>query len=429
LFIWLRKVLAGGNMEDCLMSIKEVERYEVFQRCQRGEISLRQAARLLKLSYRHTKREWKVYKEEGKEGLISKRRGKPSPRAFPAHLKREILGIIREDYSDFGPTLIVEKLEEREAKHISKETIRCWMIQANMWIPKETKEKRIYQRRERRASEGELVQADGSDHKWFEDRAPRCTLLVAIDDATGNVMARFEHEETTAGYFRLMQEYVMRHGVPEALYTDRYSVFKVNHGKEETLTQFGRAMKELGVELIYARTPQAKGRVERTNGTLQDRLVKELRLHNISTIEEANAFLPEFLAKYNQKFGKKPRSAFNAHRPLKQKENLQHILCEQATRKISKDLEVSFEGQIYQIQAHNQRNRLQGKQITIIRTLDGKLHMEYEGASLKYKIHKEMPSSLIMDAKQLVAYKEKKKWRPPAKHPWKRGMSKRVVPL
>ena len=406
------------------MSTREVERYEVFQRCHMGEISLRQAARLLMLSYRQTKRLWKIYKQQGREGLISKRRGKTSPRAFPVYLKRETLGIIREDYSDFGPTLIAEKLAERECRSISKETIRNWMIKAGMWTPKQKKKVRIYQRRERRASEGELLQADGSDHKWFENRAPRCTLLVAIDDVTGKVTARFETEETTAGYFRLMKEYIEKRGAPMAMYTDRYSVFKVNQGEEEKLTQFGRAMKELDIELIYARTPQAKGRVERANGTLQDRLVKELRLQNISSIEAANAFLPEFLTKYNQKFGKEPRSSFNAHRPLKQKENLQHILCEKATRKLSKDLEVSFEGQIYQIQAQNQRNRLQGKRITIIRTLDGKLLMACDGSSLEYKALKEAPSALIMDSKQLVAHQEKSKWKPSPKHPWKRGMPK-----
>jgi hypothetical protein len=411
-------------MGDCLMSTKEVEKYEIFQRCQRSEISLRQAARLLKLSYRQTKRLWKTFRQEGKDGLISKRRGKPSPRAFPIHLKREILGIIREDYSDFGPTLISEKLDEREARKISKETIRGWMVEARLWIPNHRRRKQIYQRRERRASEGELLQADGSDHKWFEERAPRCTLLVAIDDATGKVIARFETEETTAGYFRLMKDYIEKYGVPEALYTDRYSVFKVNQGDANKLTQFGRAMQELEVELIYARTPQAKGRVERANGTLQDRLVKELRLQNISTIKEANAFLPVFLAKYNQKFGKKSRSSFNAHRSLKQKENLQHILCEKNTRKLTKDLEVSFEGQIYQIQAVNQRNRLQGSRITIIRPLGGDLVMEYEGKSLNYKKLQEIQSPLVLDSKQIVTYKEKSKWRPPRTHPWKRGRPK-----
>jgi len=406
------------------MSTKEVERYEVFQRCKRGEISLRYASRLLKISYRQTKRLWKTFRLEGKDGLISKRRGKASPRAFSTHLKREILGIIREDYSDFGPTLISEKLDENEVRKISKETIREWMIEARIWIPNRKRRKQIYQRRERRAAEGELLQADGSDHKWFEDRAPRCTLLVAIDDATGKIIARFEKEETTAGYFCLMKEYIEKYGVPQALYTDRYGVFKVNQGDENKLTQFGRAMKELGIELIYARTPQAKGRVERANSTLQDRLVKELRLQNISTIEEANAFLPVFLAKYNQKFGKKPKSSFNAHRPLKQKENLQHILCVKTTRKLTKDLEVSFEGQIYQIQTLNQRNRLQGSRITIIRTLDGDLVMEYEGKSLDYKTLQEIQSPLILDSKQIVVYKEKRKWRPPNTHSWKRGKSK-----
>jgi len=414
-------------MGECLMSTKEVERYEVFQRYQRGEVSLRKAARLLNLSYRQTKRLWKIYKELGKEGLISKRRGKPSPRAFPSHVKRGILELIEANYSDFGPTLIAEKLEEVDVKQISKETIRCWMIKAGIWLPKQKKKQRIYQRRERRAAEGELLQLDGSDHKWFEERAPRCTLLVAIDDATGTIAARFEKEETTVGYFRLMEGYIENHGVPESTYTDRYSVFKVNQGKEEGLTQFGRAMKELDVELIYARTPQAKGRVERANRTLQDRLVKELRLRNISTIEEANAFLSEFLAKHNQKFGKQPRSPFNAHRPLKQKENLVHILCEKNTRKLSKDLEVSFEGQIYQIQVANQRYRLQGKRVTIIRTLNGDLVMKYGDQQLDYKTFREVPAPLVMDSKQLVNYQEKKKWRPSPSHPWRRGFSNSVV--
>jgi hypothetical protein len=264
---------------------------------------------------------------------------------------------------------------------------------------------------------GELLQADGSDHEWFEKRAPRCTLLVVIDDATGEVTARFEQEETTVGYFRLMKGYIEQHGVPKALYTDMYSVFKVNQG-EGYITQFGRAMKELSIELIFARTPQAKGRVERANGTLQDRLVKELRLQNISTIEEANTFLPTFFAKYNAKFGKRAKSPVNAHRPLKQEEDLEHILCEKNSRKISKNLEISFEGKIYQLQAVKCCNRLQGKEITVIRTLQGTLVMKYQQAIFDYKILEESALS-IMDSKQLRMHAEKKKWKPPGNHPWK----------
>lgn len=409
-------------MGDVFMNAKEVERYEALQRHQRGEITLRRAARCLHLSYRQVKRLWKTYKNTGKEGLISRKRGTTSSRAFPMHRKTEILGIIREEYPDFGPTLIAEKLEEREAIKLSKETIRGWMIAVGLWTPKQEKQTRIYQRRERRANEGELLQLDGSDHKWFEDRAPRCTLLVSIDDATGKIMARFEEEETTTGYFRLMQEYFEKYGIPEALYTDRYSVFKVNQGEAHRLTQFGRAMKELGVEIIYARTPQAKGRVERANGTLQDRLVKELRLQNISTLEEANAFLPAFLATYNCKFGKKATSPFNAHRPLKQKEDLQRILCVKETRKVTKNLEVSFEGKIYQIQAFNSRNRLRGNHITIIRTLNGDLLMEREEGPLEYvMLNESSDMSFILDAKELVSHVEKKKWKPSHTHPWKRG--------
>jgi len=410
-------------MGDIFMSSKEVERYEIFQRYCRGEITLRQASGLLMLSYRHTKRLWALFKQEGKESLVSKKRGKVSPRAYPQQVKREIVDIIKSDYPDFGPTLIAEKLEEREVRKLSKETIRQWMIEADLWVAKQKKKARIFQRRERRAAEGELLQADGSDHKWFEERAPRCTLLLAIDDATSEATGRFEEEETTSGYFRLMKEYIEKHGVPEALYTDRYGVFKVNQGTENSDTQFGRAMKELGVELIFASTPQAKGRVERANSTLQDRLVKELRLQNISTIKEANAFLPVFLAKYNAKFSKQAKSTSNAHRPLKQKENLEHILCEKNTRKVSKDLEVSFEGQIYQLQAFQYRNRLQGHKITIIRTLNDEIVMQYKDDLLEYKTLQESVP-LVLDAKQLVSYREKKKWKPSKNHPWKRRVPK-----
>lgn len=397
-------------MEDIFMSLKEVDRYEVLQRCHRGEMTLRQASRHLMLSYRQTKRIWSIYKKEGKAGCVSKRRGKSSPRAYPLYLKREIIGIIKSDYVDFGPTLIAEKLEEREAKILSKETIRRWMIEAELWKPKQKKNERIFQRRERRAAEGELLQLDGSDHKWFEERAPRCTLLVAIDDATGTITARFEKEETTIGYFRLMKSYIENHGIPEALYTDRYSVFKVNRGSSERTTQFGRAMKELNIELIFALTAQAKGRVERVNGTLQDRLVKELRLQKISSIEEANAYLPTFLAKYNYQFGKKAKSSFNAHRSLKQKENLEHILCEKNTRKVSKNLEISFEGKIYQLKASQYRNRLQGKKIIIIRTLNEELVMKYNEKLLEYgSLQENIP--LLLDSKQLANYQEKKQWR------------------
>ena len=404
------------------MSVKDAESYEVLQRCFRAEISLRQASRYLMLSYRQTKRLWETFRQEGKDGLISRRRGRKSPRAYPSHLKREVLDIIKDRYSDFGPSLIAEKLEDMGMKKLSKETIRGWMIQADLWTPSEQKEKKIYQRRERRAAEGELLQADGSDHKWFEDRAMRCTLLVAIDDATSQITARFEEEETTAGYFRLMRGYIENKGVPWALYTDRYSVFKVNQGDGNKLTQFGRSMKELEIELIYARTPQAKGRVERANRTLQDRLVKELRLQNISTIEEANAFLPTFLAAHNQRFSKKPASSFNAHRVLKQKENLQYILCEKHTRKVSKALEVSFEGRRYQMQLFQCRDRLQGKQITIMRTLDGEIIMKYEDMSLDYKTLEEtvyMP--LIFDSKEVATYMDRRKCVSPDTSPWKRG--------
>lgn len=238
-------------------------------------------------------------------------------------------GLIRDSYADFGPTLAAEKLRERHGIHLAKETVRRIMIDAGFWVPRRQRPPRIHQPRNRRSCLGELVQIDGSDHAWFEDRAPACTLLVFVDDATGRLLQLlFVPTESTLAYFAATRAYLERHGKPQAFYSDKAGVFRVNakdNAEGRGYTQFGRALYELNIDIVCANTSQAKGRVERMNGTLQDRLVKELRLHGINSMEAANRFAPIFMADFNARFGKTPRSEFDAHRPLRGDENLARI--------------------------------------------------------------------------------------------------------
>lgn len=275
---------------------------------------------MLDLSLRQVKRLCKGYKEAGASALASKRRGRPSNNRLPAQATAKARGLLRANYYDFGPTLAHEKLSETHGLRLSVESVRQLMISEGLWKPRRARQAVIHQLRERRSRVGELIQIDGSPHDWFEGRAPRCTLLVMVDDATSRLMhMQFVEAETTFNYFEAVRAYIARHGKPRAFYSDKFSVFRVNIPAALTgtgLTQFGRAMKELGIELICAHSPQAKGRVERANQTLQDRLVKELRLRAISSVGAANAYLPEFIADFNSRFAVSPRSGEDA--PLSQ---------------------------------------------------------------------------------------------------------------
>ncbi len=243
------------------------------------------------------------------------RLGRPDRGVVRAYLEKvsglsraQVARLIRTQYGDFGPTLAAEKLHERHEHRLSAETLRQWMIADGLWQPKSRKRARIHPRRPRRPCRGELVQIDGSPHDWFEGRGPRCTLIVFIDDAAGELMAlRFAPAETTWAYMQTLQAYLNQHGRPVALYSDKHSIFRINHPEHEgELTQFSRALKTLDIAPIHANTPQAKGRVERANQTLQDRLVKEMRLRAISDIDTANTFLPAFIEHYNQRFAVAP---------------------------------------------------------------------------------------------------------------------------
>lgn len=372
------------------MSQKEISKYNLMIRVEEKKVSQMDAAELLGISDRHFRRLWKAYQTEGAAGLISKARGRPSNNRLPESLKKRALILLRKHYEDFGPSLACEKLQENHNLKVSSETLRKWMIEANLWSRKRRKKLTLHQSRNRRSQLGELVQIDGSSHDWFEGRAEKCTLLGFIDDATSRIMhLRFTKAETTEAYFRSMKEYFETHGKPIDFYSDRFSVFRVNNDrasyKGSGMTELSRALKELGVGLICANSPQAKGRIERLFGTLQDRLVKELRLRGISTIEEANKYLPEYVLKHNLRFSHEAKDPKDAHISLNACDDLETTLCYKTTRKLTKNLELSYNGRILQIQLENPSYRLRGAQVEIIELLNGKLSIRHNDKELMYK--------------------------------------------
>ncbi|RAA04702.1 ISNCY family transposase, partial [Ralstonia pseudosolanacearum] len=279
----------------------------------------------------------------------------------PPGLESRVCGLIRDSYADFGPTLAAEKLRERHGIEISKACVRRIMIDAGFWVPRRQRPPKVHQPRNRRACLGELVQIDGSDHAWFEDRAPACTLLVYVDDATGRLMQLlFVPTESTQAYFAATRAYLERHGKPQAFYSDKAGVFRVNardNAEGRGYTQFGRALFELNIDILCANTSQAKGRVERMNGVLQDRLVKELRLRRVSSMEAANAYATTFIADFNARFAKVPRSDFDAHRPLRGDEDLARIFCWREWRKVSQNLTLQYAKVMYLLEDRPESRR------------------------------------------------------------------------
>jgi transposase len=319
--------------------VQELERANVIEAHARGEIKASVAALRLQVSTRHVKRLLERYELHGLGGMISGRRGKQSNNLLDSKLASTAVELVREHYADFGPTLACEMLQQRHHVVLSKETLRKLMIQAGLWIPREARRPKLHQPRERRACVGELVQIDGSRHAWFEKRGPACTALVFIDDATSRILClQFAETETTMSYFGAMRSYLQQHGKPQAFYADRAAVFRAPAANKHVPTQFQRALDELDIELICANSPQAKGRVERANRTLQDRLVKALRLDGISTLEAANAWTDGFIESYNKRFARAPRNTLDVHAPLRTSDDLRWILNHRETRKLSTKL-------------------------------------------------------------------------------------------
>ena len=418
------------------MTAKELLRSQVMAQVMDGLVDQASAAARLGISVRQVKRLKRQVHDEGVQGLVSKKRGKPSNRVTPAAKLTQAVDLIRAHYADFGPTLACEKLREMHEITLSVETVRQAMLAAGLWKARRGTGARTHPMRERRARRGELIQIDGSPHDWFEGRAPKCSLLVFIDDATGELMAlRFVDTETTLGYMEVLEEYVRTHGLPAALYSDRHSIFCVSKGDykdaSDSQTQFGRALAQLGIEGIQANSPQAKGRVERANQTLQDRLVKEMRLLGISGQAAANAWLPEYIRTFNRRFTVVPASAEDAHVPYTgSRKALQRILSTHTTRRLSSNLSCQHEGLLYQVHSADRGLALRGAQVSIVRHINGQKELLWQGRVLPHtcsaKPSKQGSGAVdgkAVNARVDQALSQRQYESKPIGHPWKKKMA------
>ncbi|SUC47125.1 Integrase core domain [Providencia stuartii] len=389
-------------------TLKELNRIKVLQDVIDRNMTPGRAAMILGITPRHCSRLIKRYREHGPLGMNNISRGNPSNRLLPKSFTDQIVDIVKKNYPDFGPTLAREKLEEIHGLSIGKETLRRLMIRAGLWIPRKMRAPKIHQPRYRRPCTGELIQIDGCDHDWFEGLGPKCTALVYVDDTTSKIMELlFVQAESTFTYFNATRRYIERHGKPLALYSDKAGIFRINNKNAiggDGHTQFGRAMHELNIQTICAETSQAKGRVERAHSTLQDRLVKEFRLRNISSIEAANAFTDEFIDDYNHRFGKLPRHEYDVHRPLEQDEDLDTILTIREYRKVSKNLTVQYDKIVYLIEDSEYSRRAIGKYIDVYHYPDERKELRLNGIPLPFITYdrlSDVDQGAIVDNKRL----------------------------
>ncbi|MFM2611452.1 ISNCY family transposase [Vibrio campbellii] len=390
------------------MSEKDIYRFKVLSDVREKRLRQVDAAVILNVSVRHIRRLLNRLSTLGAQSLAHAARGRPSNRRYSEDFKVEILKIIHKYYSDFSPTLALEKLSEQHNIAVSKETLRQWMIADGLWVPHSKRKPRVYQPRYRRDCLGELVQIDGSHHDWFEGRADKCCLLVFIDDATGRLMnLRFSETESAFDYMLTTREYLNEHGKPVAFYSDKHSIFRVNQEKQKQVgqTQYARVLKELGIELICANSSQAKGRVERVNLTLQDRLVKEMRLQGINTIEEANAWLPYFIADFNRRFAKPAMYPKNMHRKVRETpQELDDIFSWQEIRKLSKSLTFQYDKVVYLIEPTEENSRLVHEHIKVLDYPNGDIAIVYGHRKLEFKIFDKLEhvqQTQIVDNKRL----------------------------
>ncbi len=392
------------------MTDKDIYRLGIIQRVHDHTLLQREAARLLELTVRQVQRVLRRYREHGAASVVSARRGRPGNNRIPEDLRCAALQLIRQHYADFGPTLATEKLLERHGIPVSVETVRNWMISDGLWRPHSRRQVHIYQPRHRRDCLGELIQLDGSHHAWFEERAPKCCLLVYIDDATGRLMhLRFCDSESAFDYMTATREYLDLHGKPVAFYSDKHAVFRVNgtDARRSGTTQFGRALRDLSIELICANSSQAKGRVERANQTLQDRLVKEMRLHNIRSISEANRWVAGFIDDFNRRFSRPPKYPKDLHRPANlAPEELDDIFAWQDLRKLSKALTFQYDKMIYLIEPTDENTRIAGERVTVYEYPDGRIAFRYAHRLLRYQVFDRLAcvdQGAIVDNKRLGA--------------------------
>jgi transposase len=401
------------------MSLRELKRLKVIHEAIERHITQNKAALMTGLSERQVRRLVRGIREEGERGIVHKSRGKPSNRQMPEKVKEKVLKLYSKKYPGFGPLLATEKLKELDGIIISDETLRKWLMEAGLW--KRRRKKSSHRRwRVRKECFGEMVQMDGSHHDWLEGRGPKLVLMGYIDDATGNVFGRFYDYEGTLPAMDSFKGYVRRYGLPQSVYLDRHSTYKSTkrltpeeelRGQSSPMSQFERALEELGVEVIHANSPQAKGRVERLFGTLQDRLVKEMRLVGVKTKEEGNGFLKEYLPTYNRRFRVLAANETDVHVKLPRHFNLDRQLCIKTERTVRNDNTVAHNGRLYQIEG-----KVKTRKVAVEERVDGSLHITSDGVGLKYKEIRERPKRET-GAKSA---KTRKPYVPPKDHPWRR---------
>jgi len=417
--------MAGKDI--IMASQRELKRLHIAQKVLEGRLKQTEAAEMLSLSIRQTGRIVVRVRAEGAQGVVHRSRGKESNRKLPQEVKEQVLGLYRQHYAGFGPTLAQEKLLERDGIRISDETLRIWLIEAELW-KKARKWRQHRQWRPRKDRYGEMIQMDGSHHDWFEGRGPGCVFMGYIDDATGKVYGRFYEYEGTIPAMESFRRYIRKNGIPMSLYMDKHSTYK-STGKPtieddlngtEPMSEFGRALEALGVQLIHANSPQAKGRVERLFNTLQDRLVKEMRLRGINSIAEANEFLKEYLPIYNQRFARKAAQTENLHRPVPKGLNLERILCIKTERTLRNDFTIAHDRKLYQVQVAVKTKKLMVEEYT-----NGSMSIWCQDKKVKFRQIELRPEKPQKQSSMLV---RKRPIAPPKNHPWRKPfiVSKRL---
>ena len=412
-------------METFQMSNKEISRIGVFEKLKNKEMKQKEASMIIGISTRQIRKKLKEFRRLGPKALIHGSRGKPSNNQIDIEIKRKAISLIENKYPDFGPTFASEKLEKNHNLIVNHETLRLMMAQSGLWVPKKRKvTHRVW--RERKEHFGELIQLDGSDHDWFEGKAPRCTLLAFIDDATSQITHLEFAGETTVGIMGATKTYIQKHGIPHEIYVDRGKVFKVNLNNEDgdRVTQYQRAIEELGSKMVYARSPQAKGRIERLFRTLQDRLVKELRLRSINMIEEANKFIEnEYLPKHNKRYSIESKSDANFHKEAK-RYNLEEILCIKEVRILNSDFTLRYKNQWYQLEKKQKTLIFPKNEITIKTHLDGRVSLSIRAINLFFhEIDKAVKEKHIQITERVIEKEpclaSRQAWKPAVDHPWR----------
>ncbi|MFZ3137750.1 MAG: ISNCY family transposase [Thermodesulfovibrionales bacterium] len=401
---------------------KDLRRLHVIHKVMEGELTQVEASEILSLSDRQIGRIVKRIKEEGDKGIQHRSRGRESSRRLPKKLKDRVVAMYLQKYKGFGPTFTTEKLYELDAIELSKETVRKWLIEAGQW-QRGRKSRTHRQWRERKWHCGEMVQMDGSHHDWFAGRRSKCVLMGYIDDATGRIFCRFYEYEGTIPAMDSFKRYIRAHGIPMSVYFDKHTTYKSTAEPSiedeingtEPLSEFGRALQELGVELIHAHSPQAKGRVERMFNTLQDRLVKEMTLRGINTIEEANRYLKSYLSSHNKRFAVKPKEQNDLHREISKGLNLDKILCIRTERTMRNDSTIAHKGKLYQIQ-----ESVKSKKVLVQERVNGKMLITHKDVSLKFKEITTRPEKQPKPARtpcQRIGHT------PSSEHPWRKSNS------